>query len=130
MTQLNDQKMCFLSKLWRIHIRRSLRSTISRSPFYRKHVISVQQFTRAELHTLFGVAQELRTVVEKQGTLKILQGKVMCSAFYEPSTRTSASFEAAMMRLGGSVVSINQITSSISKGESLADTGRLPGFKI
>lgn len=97
---------------------------LSKSPFYRKHVVSVQQFTRVELHTLFGVAQELRTLVEKQGSIKILNGKVMCSAFYEASTRTSASFEAAMLRLGGSVVSINQITSSISKGESLVDTGK------
>lgn len=91
--------------------------------FYHKHVTSVKQFQRSDLHILFGVAQEMKTLVEKQGKISILEGKIMCSAFWEPSTRTSCSFEAAMTRLGGGVVSINQITSSIAKGETLSDTG-------
>jgi carbamoyl-phosphate synthase/aspartate carbamoyltransferase len=86
-------------------------------------VVSVKQFSRAELHSLFSVAQELRTLVERGSKIDYLSGKVMCSAFWEPSTRTSCSFESAMLRLGGDVVSINQITSSIAKGESMADTG-------
>ena len=98
---------------------------VIKSPFYRKHVLSVKQYGRPDLHTLFGAASEMRTLVEKQGTIPLLTGKVLCSAFYEASTRTSSSFEAAMLRLGGSVVGINQITSSIAKGESLADTGML-----
>ncbi|KAI8903733.1 hypothetical protein EDD86DRAFT_214113 [Gorgonomyces haynaldii] len=92
--------------------------------FYNKHIISVQQFQRADLHVLFGLAQEMKAHVEKQGKLDLLNGKVLCCAFYEPSTRTSSSFETAMVRLGGQVVSINQITSSIAKGESLGDTVR------
>ncbi|KAJ3038549.1 hypothetical protein HDV00_000554 [Rhizophlyctis rosea] len=99
-------------------------SAVVRSPFFHKHILSVKQFNRNDLHTLFGVAQEMKTLVERQGSVNLLAGKVMCSAFWEPSTRTSASFEAAMVRLGGSVVSINQITSSIAKGESLGDTVR------
>ncbi|KAJ3122425.1 hypothetical protein HK098_002831 [Nowakowskiella sp. JEL0407] len=102
----------------------SLTAAVSKSPFFRKHILSVKQFTRHELHLLFGVAQEMRTLVERQGVIQLLNGKVLCSAFYEPSTRTSSSFEAAMMRLGGNVVSINQITSSIAKGESIGDTVR------
>ncbi|KAJ1566129.1 hypothetical protein HK096_009707 [Nowakowskiella sp. JEL0078] len=102
----------------------SLTSAVSKSPFYNRNILSVKQFTRHELHLLFGVAQEMRTLVERQGVIQLLNGKVMCSAFYEPSTRTSSSFEAAMIRLGGSVVSINQITSSIAKGESIGDTVR------
>lgn len=93
------------------------------TPFYRKHVVSVKSFDRKDLHVLFGVAQEMRTIVEKNGKINLLSGKVMCSAFWEPSTRTSCSFESAMARLGGEVVSVNQITSSIAKGESLGDTG-------
>lgn len=51
-----------------------------------------------------------------------LQGKVMATMFYEVSTRTSSSFAAAMSRLGGSVVSFSEATSSVQKGESLADS--------
>ena len=65
-------------------------------------------------------------MVERRGSTDLLKGRVLCTAFYEPSTRTSSSFEAAMVRLGGGVVSINQITSSIAKGESTADTGLFP----
>jgi carbamoyl-phosphate synthase/aspartate carbamoyltransferase len=70
------------------------------------------------------VAQELKVLVDRHGTVNLLNDKVICTAFYEPSTRTSASFEAAMLRLGGNVISINQITSSIAKGESISDTVR------
>ena len=52
----------------------------------------------------------------------ILRGKIMASIFYEPSTRTKASFDAAMQRLGGRVVSIDEINSSAKKGESLDDS--------
>ncbi|KAI8845118.1 hypothetical protein BJ741DRAFT_659217 [Chytriomyces cf. hyalinus JEL632] len=102
----------------------SLSKLTSKSPFYKKHVVSVSQFNRNDLHVLFGVAQELRNIVDRRGSIPLLAGKVLCSAFYEASTRTSSSFEAAMLRLGGSVVSIDQITSSIAKGESLGDTVR------
>jgi len=49
----------------------------------------------------------------------VLQGKVMASIFYEASTRTSCSFSAAMQRLGGRVIEMDQDTSSVKKGESL-----------
>ena len=52
----------------------------------------------------------------------ILRGKIMASIFYEPSTRTKASFDAAMQRLGGRVISIDEINSSAKKGESLEDS--------
>ncbi|MBW0471021.1 hypothetical protein O181_010736 [Austropuccinia psidii MF-1] len=97
------------------------------SAFYRRHILSVQQFSRQDLHALFSVAQEMRTQVERTGVLDILKGKVMCSIFYEPSTRTSASFEAAINRLGGRVVSIYPEHSSTTKGETLSDTIRTLG---
>ena len=54
--------------------------------------------------------------------------QVLCNLFYEASTRTSGSFEAAMKKLGGDVVLVNQSGSSISKGESLPDTSEPPFF--
>ncbi|KAJ1976782.1 Carbamoyl-phosphate synthase [Dimargaris xerosporica] len=104
----------------------SLPRSISRigvhSPFYRKHILSVRQFTRDELHILFGVAQEMRTMVERHGMINLLPGLIMCSMFFEPSTRTQCSFTTAMQRLGGSVVTADAMSSSMAKGESLADT--------
>lgn len=105
----------------------SLARVISRSPFYRKHILRSKQFDRNDLHLLFGVAHEMRNLVERYGSINILQGRVMNTMFFEPSTRTSSSFEAAMLRLGGQVVSVSATTSSVQKGESLADTVRTLG---
>ncbi|KAL1919958.1 uncharacterized protein VTP21DRAFT_1890 [Calcarisporiella thermophila] len=105
----------------------NLGNVIANSPFLRKHILSVRQFTRDDLHILFGLAHEMRTLVERYGSINLLQGRVMCSLFYEPSTRTSSSFEAAMYRLGGQVVSVTADGSSVQKGESLPDTVRTLG---
>ncbi|CAH7681078.1 hypothetical protein BY996DRAFT_8471820 [Phakopsora pachyrhizi] len=85
--------------------------------FHCRHILSVQQFTRQDHHSLFSVAQEMCTQVERSGVLDILKDKVMCSMFYEPLTQTSASFEAAMNQLGGRVVSVLANKSSATKGE-------------
>ena len=62
---------------------------------------------------------------ERVGTFDLLKGKILANLFYEPSTRTSSSFTAAMERLGGSVIPINEVRySSVAKGESLPDTVR------
>ena len=67
----------------------------------------------------------MRGMVERVGTFDLLKGKILANLFYEPSTRTSSSFTAAMERLGGSVIPINEVKySSVSKGESLPDTVR------
>jgi carbamoyl-phosphate synthase/aspartate carbamoyltransferase len=94
------------------------------SPFYRHHILSSNQFTRDQLHILFGVAQEMGIMVKRHGSINLLQGRVLCNLFYEPSTRTSSSFEAAMIRLGGQVITTNATTSSVVKGETLSDTVR------
>lgn len=95
------------------------------SPFYSMDVLSVSQFGRDDLDYIFGVAKEMRAMVERVGTFDLLKGKILANLFYEPSTRTSSSFLAAMERLGGSVIPINEVTySSVSKGESLPDTVR------
>lgn len=93
--------------------------------FYGRDILSVEQFTREDLEYIFQVAEEMRTMVERFGSVDLLQGKVLANLFYEPSTRTSASFMAAMQRLGGQVIPINNVQySSVAKGESLPDTVR------
>jgi aspartate carbamoyltransferase catalytic subunit len=95
------------------------------APFYGKDILSVNQFSRSDLDYIFGVAHEMRVMVERIGTFDLLKGKILANLFYEPSTRTSSSFTAAMERLGGSVIPINEVRySSVSKGESLPDTVR------
>jgi len=89
------------------------------------HTLSVKQFSRQDLHSLFAVAQTMKQAIERGEVLEDLKGKVMCTLFYEPSTRTSASFDAAMKRLGGSVINVNAISSSVAKGESLPDTSTI-----
>jgi aspartate carbamoyltransferase catalytic subunit len=93
--------------------------------FYGQHILAVSQFNRSDLDYIFAVAQEMRTMVERVGTFDLLKGKILANLFYEPSTRTFASFTAAMERLGGSVIPINEVRySSVAKGESLPDTVR------
>ncbi|KAF9446648.1 aspartate carbamoyltransferase [Macrolepiota fuliginosa MF-IS2] len=99
-------------------------SLIPHPSFHRRHILSVKQFAQRDLYDLFSLAHEMRLQVERTGTLDILRGKVLCTAFYEPSTRTSSSFEAAMKRCGGEVVSITADKSSVVKGETLPDTIR------
>ena len=93
--------------------------------FYGQDIISVSQFARDDLEYIFGVAHEMRVLVERFGSADLLQGKILANLFYEPSTRTSSSFMAAMLRLGGQVIPISNVQySSVTKGESLPDTVR------
>ena len=93
--------------------------------FYGQDIVSVSQFDREKLDYIFKVAHEMRVMVERFGSADLLQGKILANLFYEPSTRTSSSFMAAMLRLGGQVIPINNVQySSVTKGESLPDTVR------
>jgi len=95
------------------------------TPWYGKDILSVKQFSHADLEYIFGVAHEMRIMVERIGAFDLLKGKILANLFYEPSTRTSSSFTAAMERLGGSVIPISEVKySSVAKGESLPDTVR------
>ena len=66
-------------------------------------ILSVDQFDRERLGYVFGRAEEMREMVNRVHGVNLLKGRVLACLFYEPSTRTSASFIAAMERLGGSV---------------------------
>lgn len=91
-----------------------------------RHVIDTQQFTVPMLMEMFDRARNMERVVARGGTLDY-QHKIMASLFYEPSTRTRLSFEAAMYRLGGRVFSTEQARhfSSEIEGEKLEDTIRI-----
>lgn len=86
-----------------------------------KHLIDPMDFSTEELDEIFCLAQDIMKSPEKYS--KICDGKILATLFYEPSTRTRFSFEAAMMRLGGKVLGFSEPnSSSASKGETLADT--------
>ena len=90
-----------------------------------RHVIESQQFSRALLEELFARAEEIRR--EPHRFMGRLAGQVMAALFYEPSTRTRLSFEAAMLRLGGQTMGTDNARefSSAAKGETLEDTIRI-----
>jgi aspartate carbamoyltransferase catalytic subunit len=90
------------------------------------HVIESQQFNVPMIMELFQVADQMEKIVNRGGTLDY-QHKIMASLYYETSTRTRLSFETAMHRLGGRVISTENAKefSSEAKGESLEDTIRV-----
>src|ERR671925_2335878 len=90
-----------------------------------RHVIESQQFSRALLEDLLARADEIKR--EPHHFIGRLAGQVMAALFYEPSTRTRLSFEAAMLRLGGTTMGTDNARefSSAAKGETLEDTIRI-----
>lgn len=91
-----------------------------------RHILEVRQFDRSFLLELFERAELMRSLAGS-GFSNRLQGKLMATLFFEPSTRTRLSFEAAMTRLGGGVISAEYAgaTSSAVKGETIEDTARI-----
>jgi len=90
------------------------------------HVVEAQQFSRELMHEIFAITKEMEEVVSRYGS-SILNRRIMASLFYEPSTRTRLSFESAMFRLGGEVITTESARefSSAAKGETLEDTIRI-----
>lgn len=90
------------------------------------HVVEAQQFNVELMADIFAVAREMEQVVQHYGS-NILSRRVMATLFYEPSTRTRLSFESAMRRLGGSVITTENARefSSAAKGETIEDTIRV-----
>ena len=89
-----------------------------------KHLIDPMDFSIQELYEIFKLAKEI--ISEPKSFAKVCDGKILATLFYEPSTRTRFSFEAAMMKLGGKVLGFSEPnSSSASKGETLSDTIRM-----
>lgn len=90
-----------------------------------KDILSVRQFDIQTLDNVFNWSLEMAQIAEKGYKADFLSRKILANLFYEPSTRTSSSFTAAMERLGGSVIAITGVEySSVAKGENLQDTVR------
>ena len=91
-----------------------------------RHLLSVAQFDREGLEALFEVADAVSPIAARHGVCTVLDGAMLGSLFFEPSTRTRLSFESAFLRLGGEVTTTTGFTfSSMAKGESIADTARV-----
>lgn len=86
------------------------------------NILSVHSISTEFIVDLLGKAEEMKQLVKHQGGDDSLRHKILALFFCEPSTRTSCSFQAAMQRLGGTVISVNNTDSSLKKGESLEDT--------
>lgn len=89
-----------------------------------RHLIDPNNFTLEEFDQVFDLADKM--IENRDAYGKICGGKILGTLFYEPSTRTRLSFESAMLRMGGKVLGFSDAsTSSVSKGESIADTIRV-----
>ena len=86
-----------------------------------RHLINPMDFSKDELDEIFKLANQIITNPKEYS--QVCDGKILATLFYEPSTRTKFSFEAAMMRLGGKLLGFSEPnSSSAAKGETLADT--------
>ena len=94
--------------------------------FSGNHILSIDQFDRTDIEKLFSVADNLEPFASKERITRVLEGAILGNMFFEPSTRTRISFGASFNLLGGNVREITEVgSSSLAKGESLADTAQV-----
>jgi len=94
-----------------------------------RSLVTIDDLSTGEMEALFSLADEMSGTMEKQ--FGLCQGKIMASLFFEPSTRTRLSFETAMHRLGGGVITAADVgATSLAKGESIADMARVVGSYV
>jgi aspartate carbamoyltransferase catalytic subunit len=92
--------------------------------FYNRDIVSIKDFTKQDLEFIFSTTDKINDMKPNEKS-ELGKGRTLGYIFYEPSTRTRMSFEAAMASLGGSSIGIfDPKSSSIEKGENLADTIR------
>jgi aspartate carbamoyltransferase catalytic subunit len=93
--------------------------------FYDRDIVSIKDFAKSDLDYVFSATDKIRAMKPEERS-RLGRGRTLGYIFYEPSTRTRMSFEAAMASLGGSSIGISELkSSSVEKGESLADTIRV-----
>ena len=91
-----------------------------------KNIISIKDFERKDVDYILEEAEKLEDIAKSRETCDELKGKLLGLMFFEPSTRTKMSFETAIKRLGGDGIGFeNSGSSSVSKGESIADTAKM-----
>lgn len=94
--------------------------------FVDRDIVSIKDFSVDEINHILDTTAKMLPVAEGKKKSTILEGKVLASLFYEPSTRTRLSFESAMLRMGGSTLGFAEPShTSFSKGETMADTIRM-----
>jgi len=96
------------------------------SDFRGRDILSIRDFSRADIQLVLRAAKKMVPVAVGDRRSRSLEGKILATLFYEPSTRTRLSFESAMARLGGRVLGFSGAEgTSVQKGETLADTVRM-----
>lgn len=94
--------------------------------FPHTHILDTDQFSRKDLETILQATEKMQSLLKENKAFGLLRGRLLASLFFESSTRTRLSFEAAMNRLGGRVITtVGFQFSSISKGETLYDTMKM-----
>ncbi|ODS41933.1 MAG: aspartate carbamoyltransferase [Candidatus Altiarchaeales archaeon IMC4] len=92
----------------------------------KKHIISIKDFSRAEIDFVLEKSARMEGLLASGKSTKLMSDKILATLFFEPSTRTKMSFEAAMLRLGGRVIGFSGVSdTSIEKGETMLDTVRM-----
>src|SRR6266542_6508684 len=96
------------------------------SGFQGRDIVSIRDLSRADIQLVLRTARKMVPIATGEKRSRSLDGKILSTLFYEPSTRTRLSFESAMARLGGRVVGFSSAEgTSVQKGETLADTIRM-----
>jgi aspartate carbamoyltransferase catalytic subunit len=105
-------------------------SDVRKTAWLKRHIVSARQFSREDLDIVMERAAAMEMLANTKGSSKALDGKVMSTLFYEPSTRTRMSFEFAMSKLGGRVCATENAKefSSAAKGETIEDTIRVLAY--
>lgn len=94
--------------------------------FKLKNIISIKDFEKSDIDYILDEASKLENIAQSKEISEELKGKILGLMFFEPSTRTKMSFETSMKRLGGQCIGFeNTGSSSVSKGESIADTAKM-----
>lgn len=95
--------------------------------FKNAHILSTKQFSREDIDKIMDIAKEMAPFAQKGEKTDLLKGKILATLFFEPSTRTRFSFETAMIRLGGNVITNWDMmkASSVAKKETLYDTAQV-----
>ena len=94
--------------------------------YFMRNFLSAADISKEEMMVMFEDCRKLEKFSIGREKSKLLEGKVLATLFFEPSTRTRLSFETAMLRLGGGVINVvGAEASSLSKGESFEDMGRV-----
>jgi aspartate carbamoyltransferase catalytic subunit len=96
---------------------------VSKLKFKGRDIVSIEDFSREEINYILNISHSMEPLAAKGSDM--LKGKILANLFFEPSTRTRLSFEAAMLKLGGSTIGFAEAEiASVRKGENLADTIR------